>query len=479
MRLRAVSVLVLLPLLSASAVTVTNTLAAPLASAAVVGPVDGPDVSSFQHPNGAAISWPAVRKSGREFAIVKATEGTSYVNPWFGRDYAGVRAAALVRGSYHYAHPSRPIAATALAQAKYYVARVGDVTAVKTLPPALDLEDTGGLSRAELVVWAQSFLLDVRRLTGRTPMIYSYPYFWAHEVGDAPALARYPLWMATYSGSVDPTAALWQFTASGSVSGIRGGVDVSRLTSGADWSAMSDGTLPSPWPATVPGVTQRVVPHAAVRSASRNAYGSGPTSARSVVPVSPTSLVTTASSGSIYVGSSVHYVATLRNRDTGAPQVGAEVQVFDRRLGYPTWNLVARITTDSAGQVRLSLAPHGSMQLRMYYQGAPGVQSAATLTTTLVRTRITARPSHPVALVRIPVVLYGSISPHFAGVVVVRQVWSGGAWRTVARTVTGGAGSYAFRVTAGGRSTTYMRTVVAGNHGRAPGYSNVVKVTFV
>jgi len=532
MRLRAVSTLVLLPLLSASAVTVTNTLAPPLAAAAVVGPVDGPDVSSFQHPNGAAISWPAVRKSGREFAIVKATEGTSYVNPWFARDYAGVKAAALVRGSYHYAHPSRPIAATALAQAKYYVARLGAVTAVKTLPPALDLEDTGGLSRAELVVWAQSFLLDVRHLTGRTPMIYSYPYFWAHEVGDAPALARYPLWMATYSGTVDPTAALWQFTASGSVSGIRGGVDVSRLTTGTDWPTMSDGTLPSPWPATVPGVTQRVVPHAAVRSASitwmppdagtsaltgydvgvletgqhvfvgsttthaafaglvtgrtytltvtpRNAYGSGPTSARSVVPVSPTSLVTTASSGSIYVGSSVHYVGTLTNRDTGAPLAGAEVQVFDRRLGYTTWSLVGRVATDSAGQVRLSLAPHGSMQLRMYYQGSPAVQSAATLTTTLVRTRIAARLSHPVALVRIPVVLYGSISPRFAGVVVVRQVWSAGAWRTVARTVTGGAGSYAFRVTAGGRSTTYMRTVVAGNHGRAPGYSNVVKMTFV
>ncbi len=529
---RYVSTLVLLPLLSASAVTATNGFVTPVAAAAVVGAVDGPDVSSYQHPNGAAISWPSVRKSGDEFAIVKATEGTSYINPWFGRDYAGINAAAMVRGSYHYAHPGRPIASTASAQAKFYVARLGDVTATRTLPPALDLEETGGLSRAELVVWAQDFLLDVRHLTGRTPMIYSYPYFWNHELGDAAALARYPLWMATYSGSVNPAASLWQYTASGAVSGIRGGVDVSRLTTGTQWSELSDGTLPSPWPATVPGPAQRVVPNPGVRSAvvtwlppdagtsaltgydvgivetgqhvsvgptatqaafgglvtgrtytltvtPRNAFGSGPTTSRTVTPFAPTSLVTTASAGGIYIGSSVHYVGTLRNRDSGAPLVGVQVQVFDRRVGYPTWDLVQRITTDAAGQVQLTLTPHESIQLRMYYQGGAAVQPAATLTTTLVRTRITARLSHPVALVRIPVVLYGAISPRFSGVVVVRQVWTGRGWKTVAKTVTGRGGGYSFRVAAGGRSTTYMRAVVAGNRGRAPGYSNVVKISFV
>jgi lysozyme len=529
---RLVSTFVLLPLLSASAVTASTTFAPSTSFAATTSTtVDGPDVSSYQHSNGTAISWPSVRKSGHEFAIVKTTEGTSYVNPWFGRDYAGIKAAAMVRGSYHYARPGRPIASTASAQAKYYVARLGDVTALKTLPPALDLEDTGGLSRAELIVWAQDFLLDVRNLTDRTPMIYSYPYFWKHELGDPAALARYPLWMATYSGSVDPAAALWQYTASGAVSGIRGGVDVSRLTAGTEWSAMSNGTLPSEWTASVPGPAQRVVPNAGVRSAivtwlppdagtsaltgydvgiietgqhlsvgptatraafgglatgrtytmtvtPRNALGSGPTSKRTVVPVAPTLLVTAASSGSIYDGSSVRYVGTLRNRDSGAPLVGVQVQVFDHRLGNATWDLVQRITTDAAGQIRLALAPRQSIQVRMYFQGGTGVQSAATLTTTLVRTRITARLSHTVALVRVPVLLYGAISPRFSGVVVVRQVWSGGKWRTVARTVTGRGGAYVFRVSAGGRSTTYMRTVVAGNRYRAQGYSNVVRIVF-
>lgn len=538
MRLRAVSALVLLPLLTASAVTATPTFAAPTASVgsafvprAVVGAVDGPDVSSYQHPNGVAISWPAVRKAGHEFGIVKATEGTSYINPWFARDYGAIRAASMVRGSYHFAHPARPIASSALAQAKYYVARLGVVTATGTLPPALDLEATGGLSRAELIVWAQDFLLDVRRLTGRTPMIYSYPYFWTHELGDPAALARYPLWMATYSGSVDPTAALWQYTASAAVSGIRGGVDMSRLTAGAEWTALSNGTLPSPWTAAAPGPAQRVVPNAGVRSAvvtwlppdagtsaltgydvsvvetgqtlhlaptatqaafgglvtgrtytltvtPRNLVGAGPTTSRTVVPVSPTSLVTTASAGSIYIGSSVTYVATLRNRDTGAPLTGLPVQISSRPLGATMWGLLATMTTDANGQVQIVRSPTRSTQLRMFYAGQVGVQQAAqSVTTTLVRTRITAGLSHSVAAVGVPVVLRGAISPRFSGVVVARQVWSNGAWRTVASTKTGGAGSYAFVVSGNAHSTTYMRTVVAGNHGRAPGYSNVVSLS--
>ena len=528
MRLRVVSVALLFPVLSASATFGAPTSFSP--EGVVVGTVDGPDVSSYQHPNGALISWPAVRKSGREFAIVKATEGTTYINPWFARDYAGVKNAAMVRGSYHYARPSRPIGSSALAQAKFYVARLGDVTAARTLPPALDLENTGGLSRAELIVWAQDFLLDVRRLTGRTPMIYSYPHFWKYEVGDPVALSRYALWMATYEGTVDPTASLWQYTASASVSGIRGGVDMSRLTAGTEWAAFSDGTLPSPWPPTVPGPAQRVVPNAGVRSAvvtwlpgdagtsaltgydvrvvetgqhlsvpatatraafaglvtghtytltvtPRNLVGSGPTTKRTVVPVAPTSLVTTASAKAIYIGSSVRYVGTVRNADSKAPLVGVPVQVFGRPLGATTWGLLARMTTDDAGQVRLVRSPTRSTQIRMYFPGAPGVQSAASLTTTLVRSHITAHLSHTIAAKGVPVILSGAIGPRFSGVTVARQVWSNNTWHTVATTTTGGAGSYLFRLVIAKRSTTRMRTVVAANRGRAPGYSNVVSLS--
>jgi GH25 family lysozyme M1 (1,4-beta-N-acetylmuramidase) len=534
---RLMSAVVLVPLLSASAVSAASATASPTSFGpasfdpeAVTTLIDGPDVSSYQHSNGVAISWPSVRKSGREFAIVKATEGTSYVNPWFARDYAGINAAAMVRGSYHFARPAHPIASTALAQAKFYVARLGDVTATRTLPPALDLENTGGLNRAELVVWAQDFLLDVRHLTGRTPMIYSYPYFWQREVGDAAALARYPLWMASYSGAVDPSASLWQYTASAAVSGIRGGVDMSRLTAGTQWTSMSDGALPSPWPVAAPGPAQRVVTAAGVRSATvswlpgdagssavagyvvgiaetgqkqsvgplathavfnglttgraytmtvtaRNAVGSGPTTSRTVVPVAPTSLVTRASSTSIYVGKSVTYVGTLRNSDTVTPLVGYSVQVFTRALGASKWSFLRRVSTDASGQVQLTVSPTRSLQVRMYYPGNPTEQWAASSTTTPVRTRISAHLSHPIAAVGVPIVVYGTIYPHAGGILISRQVWTRDHWVTVATTRTKPTGSYGFLVTPGGRSTTHMRTVVAANHGRALGYSIAVTLS--
>src|SRR4051812_44288131 len=75
--------------------------------------IDGPDVASYQHPYGQRIAWHKVKASGHEFAIVKATEGGYYRNPWFRRDYRGARAAGLARGAYHFARPAYPIQRTA------------------------------------------------------------------------------------------------------------------------------------------------------------------------------------------------------------------------------------------------------------------------------------------------------------------------------------------------------------------------------
>src|SRR4051795_12760630 len=94
--------------------------------------IDGPDVASYQHPGGARINWHRVARSHKEFAIVKATEGTSYRNPWFHSDYVRSRRAGLVRGSYHFARPGSPIVTTARRQAHFYVARLGRVRTYRT-----------------------------------------------------------------------------------------------------------------------------------------------------------------------------------------------------------------------------------------------------------------------------------------------------------------------------------------------------------
>src|SRR5262245_56335257 len=53
--------------------------------------INGIDVSSHDHANGNTVNWANQRAAGDEFAFVKATEGTSYVNPYFDQDYHGAK----------------------------------------------------------------------------------------------------------------------------------------------------------------------------------------------------------------------------------------------------------------------------------------------------------------------------------------------------------------------------------------------------
>ncbi|MGN6473103.1 MAG: glycoside hydrolase family 25 protein, partial [Mycobacteriales bacterium] len=240
--------------------TSTSPSTSPSSSPTTSGAITGPDVASYQHPatasypNGKPINWKAVARDGMEFAFVKASESTTYTNPFFADDYAGIQAAGLVRGAYHFARPAYPVASTANAQASYFANLIGDVNSAATLPPVLDLEVTGGLPRADLVTWAQIFLYRLRALTGRTPMLYTYPSFWTDVLADPGAFSRFPLWMASYSSTVPASPELWQYTDSASINGISGRVDESRFipTNGLPWSTLSDGTVAAPWVTAVP-----------------------------------------------------------------------------------------------------------------------------------------------------------------------------------------------------------------------------------
>src|SRR4051812_11517260 len=356
------------------------------ATASAAGAIDGPEVSSYQHPYGAPINWAAVKRAGKEFALVKATESTSYKNPWFATDYSRIRRVGMVRGSYHFARPGYPLATTAAAQAKYYVNRLGgSARTARTLPPALDLEMTGGLSRGALVTWAQTFLLTVRRLTSRTPMLYTYPSFWTSAIGDPVALSRYPLWMASYGSGVGSSATLWQYTSSARVRGIRGSVDMSRLVAPAwSWRSLSDGRPRTAWPAQAPGAPQAASAHASAGRATvswlpgdtgsaavssyrvsaspggasavvdsahfsttltglsngtsytftvraNNAVGAGASSlpTAAVTPMVPTRLTMSAPSSVVY-GHQVRVRVTLTRPDTGAALAGRTVLVQSR-----------------------------------------------------------------------------------------------------------------------------------------------------
>ncbi len=212
---------------------------------AVAGYLTGPDVSSWQHPGGAAINWGQVAAAGHSFAFVKATEGPSalgramYRNPWFEADFGGAAGAGLYRAPYHFARPMLPLS-TAADQARYMISVTGLLNGPRDLPPVLDLEVTGGLDPQSLADWTVTFVQEIQRLTGRAPIIYTGPYFWRTAMADTTRLRDYPLWVASWTSASSPGAlfggwtswAFWQYTDSGSAPGIPGSIDLNRFCCG-------------------------------------------------------------------------------------------------------------------------------------------------------------------------------------------------------------------------------------------------------
>ncbi|HET6816316.1 MAG TPA: GH25 family lysozyme [Mycobacteriales bacterium] len=212
---------------------VSAALVAGSASAAAAS-VSGPDIASYQHPNGAAISWSSVYASGQRFVFVKATEGGNYRNPYFAGDWAGSRAAGLLHGAYHFARPNAR-SGSAAAQARAFVATAGRARAAGELPPTLDLEVTGGLGPTKLIAWTKQWLTTVQNLTGRKPMIYSYPYFWAHNMRGTTLFRDHRLWGANYGstpttfGGAWSTWTFWQYSSTSRVSGIHAKTDMNKF----------------------------------------------------------------------------------------------------------------------------------------------------------------------------------------------------------------------------------------------------------
>jgi GH25 family lysozyme M1 (1,4-beta-N-acetylmuramidase) len=188
----------------------------------------GIDIASYQ----AALNLATAKSAGAQFAIIKATEGTSYVNPSCDPHYQQAKTTGLLRGVYHFA---RNRSNSAAAEAAFFVKNVkgyiGDAIFV------LDWEDGSGVSD---VAWAKAWLDAVCKATGVRPLIYmsaspASAYDWSSVSRD------YGLWIAGYPNSRPnhlttpdvPYApghgwniAIWQYTSSGQISGYSGNLDM-------------------------------------------------------------------------------------------------------------------------------------------------------------------------------------------------------------------------------------------------------------
>ena len=218
--------------------------------------LEGMDVSHYQ----GTINWPAVASTGKRFVVMKVTEGQTYVDPTYAANHAAARAAGLLVSAYHFANPSSS-ANDAVLEADWFVNNAALLPG--DLVPALDLEQTGGLSTPALQAWVGAWLGEVYAKLGVRPMIYTSPTFWTNNMGDTSmfADAGYSvLWIAHW-GTTSPRVpannwgghgwTFWQYSNCGTVLGISGCVDLDRYN-GTDLSPVSFNYTYVPPPTVTP-----------------------------------------------------------------------------------------------------------------------------------------------------------------------------------------------------------------------------------
>ena len=138
-------------------------------------------------------TWQPNQVTEGDFIIVKATEGTGYVDPTCDAKYQMNKNAGKLLGVYHYARPD--LGTTAEDEAQYFVDNIKGY--IKEAILVLDWESANKWD----VNWAKRWLDKVYQLTGIKPLIYmsssvTFAYDWSSVVA-----ADYGLWVANYGNN--------------------------------------------------------------------------------------------------------------------------------------------------------------------------------------------------------------------------------------------------------------------------------------
>ena len=202
------------------------------------------DISSWQHPGGAPIDWHEVLDAGVQGAIVKLTQGTSYVNPYAIADLHDAATAGLLIGAYHFCQPG---SFTAQAEADHFLANIGGLAL--DLGAWLDIEDLTGIAVHEVGAWAEAWLTAVETPT-RTTGIYTDRSIFDQLVG-APFGHR--LWLAVPGAGAPSEAGEWMTqTGQVDVAGIEGATDVDTVWNTRGLNLPPGANTPPPKPPPPP-----------------------------------------------------------------------------------------------------------------------------------------------------------------------------------------------------------------------------------
>lgn len=187
--------------------------------------VHGIDVSKWQ----SRVDWARVKKMkvGNikvSFVFIKATEGTWIEDPEFDKNWENARKNGVIRGAYHFFLPDVSAKDQALKFIKTVKLRSGD------LPPVADVEETRGMSKAQIRQYTKEFMDILERHYKVKPILYTNKDFYKRFFQDQDEFQGCRLWIAHYHVSDlempgDETWHFWQHSDRGNINGINEKVD--------------------------------------------------------------------------------------------------------------------------------------------------------------------------------------------------------------------------------------------------------------
>jgi len=185
--------------------------------------IRGIDISHYQKDiNWKKLQYARIDNCPLRFILIKATEGSTRLDPKFKKNFFNARDYGFKRGAYHFWSNT----SSAKSQAQFFLSHVnlekGD------LPPVLDVEkypEDKSLEefQRELLTW----LHEIENKYHCKPIIYTY-YNFKQEYLNTSVFDQYPLWIAHYytdEMKYDGEWKFWQHTDTGRLPGINGYVD--------------------------------------------------------------------------------------------------------------------------------------------------------------------------------------------------------------------------------------------------------------
>ena len=189
----------------------------------------GVDVSEHQEK----IDWAAVRAAGVDFAILRIgyrgyTEGSLREDSWFAENYTAARAAGVQVGVYFFSQAIDE--QEAREEARFVLDRISGYQLA--FPVFFDWEKIGSEARsdtmdlASLTTVTDTFCTEIRNAGYQAGLYFNQQL--GYEELHLPSLQTYTFWLAEYNDT--PSFAyhfdLWQYSATGTVDGIDGDVDL-------------------------------------------------------------------------------------------------------------------------------------------------------------------------------------------------------------------------------------------------------------